>query len=387
MVSRDYYTARVREALRRAPVTAILGPRQCGKTTLARAVADARPGTTYLDLEAPADLALLANPSLYLGAQRGLVVIDEVQVRGDLFPLLRVLADRPGVPARFLILGSASPQLVRHASESLAGRVEIIEMAPFDLGEAGPGEADRLWLRGGFPRAFLADSEADVRAWHESFTATFLQRDIPQLGITLAATTLRRFWSMLAHYHGQTLNTAELARAFGVSAKTARHYIDVLEATYMVRQLAPWFENLAKRQVKAPKLYLRDTGLLHYLLGIGDATALWRHPKVGASWEGFALEQALRLLRPDEAYFWGTHNGAELDLLAVLAGRRVGFEFKWTEAPSTSRSMHVALADLALSHLWVVYPGTRRVPLHEAITALPLTDLTAGREALLAGRT
>lgn len=387
MVSRDYYTARVKEALRRAPVVAILGPRQCGKTTLARAVAAARPGTTYLDLEAPADLALLANPSLYLGAQRGLVVIDEVQVRGDLFPLLRVLADRPGVPARFLILGSASPHLVRHASESLAGRVEIIEMAPFDLGEAGPGEADRLWLRGGFPRAFLAESEADVRAWHESFTATFLQRDIPQLGITIAATTLRRFWSMLAHYHGQTLNTAELARAFGVSAKTARHYIDVLEATYMVRQLAPWFENLAKRQVKAPKLYLRDTGLLHYLLGIGDATGLWRHPKVGASWEGFALEQALRLLRPDEAYFWGTHNGAELDLLAVLAGQRVGFEFKWVDAPSTSRSMHVALADLALSHLWVVYPGTRRVPLHEAITALPLADLTAGREALLAGLT
>jgi len=362
-------------------VVAVIGPRQCGKTTLARVLAAAQPGTVYLDLEAPADQALLTNPSLYLGAQRGLVVLDEIQSRQEFFPLLRGLVDRPEAPARFLILGSASPDLRRHTSESLAGRVELIEMAPFDLGETGPATADRLWLRGGFPRAFLAASDADAWAWRESFTATFLQRDIPQLGIAIPAPTLRRFWAMLAHYHGQTLNTAELARAFGVSDKTARRYTDILEATYMVRQLPPWFANLAKRQVKAPKFYFRDTGLLHYLLGVADTDALWRHPKVGASWEGFALEQALRLLRPDEAYFWATQNGAELDLLVVRHGRRLGFEFKWTEAPATTRSMHVALRDLGLDRLWVVHPGPHRFPLHDRITALPLAELAAGLPA------
>ncbi|MCS6996857.1 MAG: ATP-binding protein [Casimicrobiaceae bacterium] len=372
-VSRTAYLRLLRERLADYPIVALVGPRQSGKTTLARAYAAGSAETVhFFDLESRADLARLANPELILGQLRGLVILDEVQRRADLFPLLRVLADRPGTPARFLILGSASPALLRTGSESLAGRVSFIDVTGFSLAELGERSLARLWWRGGFPRATLARSDAAARQWHEDFRRTFLERDIPQLGIQVPATTLARFWTMVAHYHGQVLNLAELARALGASEPTARRYLDLLSGTYMVRQLPPWFENLHKRQVRSPKVYIRDSGLLHALLGIGDVAALQAHPKLGASWEGFCLEQILTLCGDRAAYFWGTHGGAELDLLLFHAGRRLGFEFKFTDRPATTKSMRVALEDLALDHLYVVHPGEHEFPLDATITALPL---------------
>ncbi len=376
MVPRPAYEKQVQTALRRSPVTALLGPRQCGKTTLARKIAATSSPATFFDLESPQDLQRLQNPELMLGSLTGLVVIDEIQFRPDLFAVLRVLADRTPTQTRFLILGSASPQLRSGASESLAGRVEFIELAGFDLGEVGSDHAEALWVRGGFPRSYLAETVEDSVAWREGFIRTFLQRDLPQFGSATPAPVMRRFWTMLAHYHGQTWNASEIARSLGQSDKTIRGYLDTLTDTYMVRQLQPWFENLGKRQVKAPKVYLRDSGLLHRLLTLDDRHALTGHPKVGASWEGFALEQVLRLVQPPEAWFWSIHGGAELDLLLMHGGRRYGVEFKYSEAPKATRSMHTAMELLDLERLWIVVPGNTSYPLTERID---VCDLSAFR--------
>jgi hypothetical protein len=304
-----------------------------------------------------------------------LVIIDEVQRKPKLFELLRVLVDRSGQNARFLLLGSASPHLVKGVSESLAGRIGFVDLAGFQLWEVGVQHRDRLWIRGGFPKAFLADSEHDSTKWRENFIRTFLERDIPQFGITIAAETLRRFWTMVAHYHGQVWNAAEFARALGTAENTARRYLDILTGAYMVRVLPPWFENLKKRQVKAPKIYIRDSGLFHSLLQVSTLADLRGHPKIGASWEGFALEHIIHVFRTRDAYFWATHAGAELDLMVTIAGKRHGFEFKYTDAPGRKRSMHIAIEDLGLEHLWVIYPGDQKYALDSKITAIPLEEM------------
>ncbi len=379
-VQRLALLAELRQGLAESPVVALLGARQVGKTTLARQLmADQQAwpdGCVLYDLERPSGRAALEQtPELTLAGQRGLVVIDEVQRLPALFPLLRPLVDEPGRQARYLLLGSAAPELVRGVSESLAGRVQFLPVAGFSLAEVGPGEQDRLWLRGGFPRAFLATSDAAAWRWLEGFRRTFLERDIPALGVRIAAASLDRFWRMLAHCHGQTWNGAELARSMGLSATSVTHYRDLLVGTYMLRLLQPWHANLAKRQVKAPKLYLRDSGVLHQLLGISSMAALRSHPRYGASWEGFALEQVLATFGEQNAWFWATQRGAELDLLLQRDGRSWGFEFKCSDAPRRSRSMHIACDDLNLEHLWVVYPGRERYALSERITALPLAQL------------
>lgn len=375
MIKRESYLNAVSTALQRSPVTALLGPRQCGKTTLARMIAHGRE-THYFDLESPSDRQRLQNPELLLGSLSGLVVMDEVQLLPELFNVLRVMADRSGHAVRYLILGSASPQIVKKVSETLAGRIEFVDMGGFNLTEVLYEERDRLWLRGGFPRSFLAESEADSLAWREGFIRTFLERDIPQLGITIPSTAMRRFWTMLAHLHGQTWNASDIGRSMGLSDKTVRHYLDILTGTYMVRQLQPWHENLKKRQVRTPKVYLRDTGLLHSLLNIPSMADLWGHPRMGASWEGFTIEQVISILRTSEAYFWATQGGAELDILFFSGGKRFGIECKFNEAPKITKSMHSALDDLSLTHLWVIYPGTERYPAHEKITMLPLAKIS-----------
>ncbi|MEW5828277.1 MAG: ATP-binding protein [Chloroflexota bacterium] len=374
MLARSRYLTQLQTALRRSPVTALLGPRQCGKTTLALQLAQKQPATLF-DLESIPDRRRLQNPELVLGALSGLVILDEIQLMPELFAVLRVLVDRPENAARFLILGSASPAIIKSVSETLAGRVEFVELSGFDLSETGPENWESLWLRGGFPRSFLADSEPDSLAWREGFIRTFLERDIPQLGINIPPTALRRFWTMLAHYHGQTWNAAELSRSMGLSDKTVRSYLDILTGAFMLRQLQPWYENLGKRQVKSPKIYFRDTGLLHSLLDIPDKLNLLGHPKSGASWEGFALEQVLQTVHPAQVYFWGVHSGAELDLLFTLNGKRVGIEIKFNEAPLVTASMRTAVKDLSLSQLWIVYPGSHAHPVEEKIALLPLTQI------------
>ena len=359
MIDRKTDVRAVRTALKRSRVVALLGPRQCGKTTLARELV--RPDSlNYFDLESPASLARLSEPETALRSLKGVVVIDEIQRRPELFPLLRVLADRQPLPARFLILGSASPTLLRQSSETLAGRLETVPLEGFRLADVGAASQGRHWLRGGFPLSYTARSEANSIHWRQQFLQTFLERDIPQLGITIPSAALRRFWNMVAHYHGQTWNGAELARALAVGESTVRRYLDLMTGVFMVRQLSPWFENLGKRQVKAPKVYVRDSGLLHALLGITDRHGLEHHPKVGASWEGYAVEEVLKAMRPDEAYYWATHNGAELDLLLFKDGRRIGVECKRADAPALTPSMRIALSDLKLDELRVVYPGTSR---------------------------
>jgi predicted AAA+ superfamily ATPase len=367
--------ARLRGALRSFPVTLLLGPRQCGKTTLARLVAKTT-RSTYFDLEDPATPLQPASARLTLAGLKGLVVIDEFQRQPTLFELLRVLADRRPRPARFLLLGSASPDLVRGVSESLAGRVAYVEMGGFSLNEVGAARFSRLWLRGGFPDSFLAPSEATSRSRRAHFVRSFLERDIPQLGFRVPAQTLRRFWTMLAHYHGQIWNAAELARALGTKEDTARRYLDILCGAFVARQLSPWFQNVGKRLVKAPKVYLRDSGILHTLLDIEDRMHLLSHPKLGASWEGFALEQVIRIAAADrDAYYYRTHAGAELDLLLVRRGRRYGFEFKHEDAPKITKSVRIAMGDLALKRLWVVHPGEHRYPLGDRVEAVPLRQI------------
>jgi uncharacterized protein len=376
-VDRARHEREIKQRLRHAPVVAILGARQSGKTTLARRLAAATRSATVFDLENENDVARLGDPSLALRRLRGLVVLDEIQRRPELFPMLRVLADRPGKPARFLVLGSASPHLLRQTSESLAGRIAFHELGGFDLEEVGPSAWRILWLRGGFPRSFLESNDAESLLWRRDFIATFLERDLPQLGIGTPAPTLRRFWSMLAHWHGQIWNASEFARAFGVSVPTVGRYLDQLESTFVVRRLPAWHENISKRQVKAPKVYVADSGLLHALFDLGTDHELHGHPKVGASFEGFAIEQVLRRLgaRREQAFFWASHTGAELDLLVVRGLTRLGFEIKLTEAPTVTPSMRTALADLHLQRLDVVHGGEHTFQLAPRIRAVAVSRL------------
>lgn len=370
MIQRPSTTEAIRTALDRSRVVALLGPRQCGKTTLARQFVPPD-SANYFDLEDPLSLARLDEAMTALRGLTGLVVIDEVQRRPELFPILRVLADREPLPARFLILGSATPALLRQSSESLAGRLETVRIGGLTLGDVGPAIHEQHWLRGGFPLSFLAASDADSLAWRKNFIQTFLERDIPQLGIGIPAPTLFRFWTMLAHYHGQVWNAAEPARSLGVNESTVRRYLDLLEGVFMVRQLPPWHENLKKRQVKSPKIYFRDSGLLHQLLGIRVPGDLLSHPKCGASWEGYIIEELLTCVQPDEACFWATHAGAEIDLLLFKEGRRTGVEIKRADAPRLTPSMRTALTDLSLDRLLVIYPGERRYTLAENVEVLP----------------
>jgi len=381
MISRPRVLERITRTHTHHPIAALLGPRQCGKTTLARMIAEREP-CTFFDLENPVDSRRLSVPMQALEGLSGLVVIDEVQRKPDLFELLRVLVDRPKNATRFLLLGSASPHLVRGVSESLAGRIGFIDLSGFDLQEVGWGQRDRLWIRGGFPRSFLASDEPASLAWREDFVRTFLERDIPQLGITIPAETLRRFWTMIAHSHGQTWNAAQFARSLGTSEITARRYLDILAGAYVVRILPSWFVNMRKRQIKAPKIYIRDSGILHALMQLQTLGDVQSHPKLGASWEGFALEQVIGVLDTRDAYFWATHAGAELDLLVRLGGKSYGFEFKYADAPGTSRSMHVAIQDLSLEHLWVIYPGHQEYPLHDKISVIPISAIPQIAEAL-----
>lgn len=374
MIERSTHLDTIRTALSRSPVTVLTGPRQCGKTTLARELLR-EDSANYFDLEDPAGLARLDEPLTALGLLQGLVVIDEVQRRPDLFPVLRVLSDRRANPARFLILGSASGDLLRQSSESLAGRMERIAIGGFSLPELGPTSAGSLWRRGGFPRAFLARSDSDSLAWRKEFIQTLLERDLPQWGVRVPAVALQRFWTMVAHYHGQNWNAAEPARALGVSESTCRRYLDLLSDALMVRQLQPWHADLRKRQVKSPKVYVRDSGLLHQLLGIETEKALLTHPKLGASWEGFVVEQVLAGEPHDEAFFWGTHQGAEIDLLLRRGDRLLGVEVKRADAPRLTPSIRIALDDLRLDCVAVVYPGTKRYRLAERVEAVPLDVL------------
>lgn len=384
MIDRPARLTEIRSALKRSRVVALVGPRQSGKTTLARLLVP--PGSlNYFDLEDPRSLARLAEPMTALGPLKGTVVIDEVQRRPELFPVLRVLADRRPLPAKFLILGSASPPLLRQSSETLAGRIETITLSGFGLDEVGDGGLEKLWRRGGFPPSYLARSEADSFSWRRQFLRTFLERDIPELGVKLPQEALLRFWTMVAHYHGGIWNAAEPARSLGVSLPTVRRYLDLFSGLFMVRQLAPWFENLGKRQVKAPKVYVRDSGLLHALFGLATAKELLLHPKVGASWEGFALEEAIRVVKPEETYFWGTHNGAELDLLLLKGGKRYGVEVKRQDAPRLTPSMRVALEDLKLERLTVLYPGEHGYPLGDRTFVVPLEDLATGEASAITG--
>ena len=383
IIPRPYHINIVREALERSPVVAILGPRQVGKTTLAREIMTFYGSdVAHFDLEDMDDLARLSEPKLVLERLRGLIVIDEIQLRADLFPLLRVLADRPGTPARFLILGSASPTLLRQSSESLAGRIVYHELDGFSFDEVKEDEG--LWRRGGFPPSFLASTEEASVLWRRDFIRTFLERDIPQLGIRIPANTLYRFWKMIAHYHGQIWNGSELARAFGVSHTTVRGYLDLLTGALVLRQLQPWHENLGKRQVKAPKIYLADSGMLHSLLGIQTQSDLESHPKVGASWEGFIVKEIIHRLgvNPEECYFWATHSGAELDLLIVRGTQRLGFEIKRTTAPRLTPSIRSAMESLKLDRLVVIHAGEHAYPMADRIDAAPFSHLSEFIEPL-----
>ena len=372
MLTRARYQAELRSALGRSPVALLVGPRQCGKSTLAREFQQVGE-VHFFDLEDPAAAAALAQPMTALRSLRGLVVLDEAQRQPELFPVLRVLADRPEGAAKFLVLGSATSELSRQSAESLAGRVAIVELRGFDLGEVGTEALDELWVRGGFPRSFLAASSADSYRWRQDFLSTFLERDLGVLGFGMAPSAMRRFWTMLSHYHGQIWNGAEIASAMGVSPHTTRKYLDALQQTFMVRVLPPWHENLGKRLVKSPKIYLRDSGLFHALQGIQDGSQLRMHPKLGASWEGFVVEEVLRVFEPDEAWFYSVHAGSELDLFFVHRGQRIGIEMKREDAPRLTRSMRVAWQDLRLDRLFVVYPGDRRYALDEGIECVPLT--------------
>lgn len=374
-VKREKLVSAIKQALRDNPVVALTGPRQCGKTTLARAIVTGVRNARIFDLEDPVTLARFADPMTALEALRGLVVIDEVQRAPHLFPVLRVLADRAPLPARFLLLGSASPNIARETSESLAGRAAFIDMSGFMLDEVGAEAQRRLWLRGGFPRAFLARSEAQGFAWREDFIRTFLERDIRNFGVNVPPLALRRLWMMLAHYHGQMWSASEISRSLGESHPTVKRHVDILTGALVVRQLQPWFENLGKRQVKSSKVYVRDTGLLHALLGIASFSQLEAHPKLGASWEGFVVEQVLACVGERNAWYWATQSGAELDLLVMRGGKRYGIEVKYGDAPRPTKSMAIAITDLRLEHLFVVYPRRERYAMNAHTTALSLESL------------
>ncbi|MBN1594912.1 ATP-binding protein [candidate division FCPU426 bacterium] len=382
MLKRSGYLQKLRGALKRSRAVALLGPRQCGKTTLARELVGVE-SPNYFDLEDPESLSRLNDPKIALEQLQGLVVIDEVQRRPELFPVLRVMLDRKPLPAKFLILGSASPDLLRQSSETLAGRLETVGMGGFALSEVGIKHAGRLWQRGGFPLSFLAQSERDSFAWRKNFIQMFLERDLRQQGITIPMIALHRFWAMLAHNHGLIWNAAGPAGSLGVSEPTVRRYLDILTGVFMVRQLQPWHANLKKRQVKAPKVYIRDSGLLHALLGLKNEADLLRHPRCGTSWEGYVIEEVIRSVEPNDAYFWATHNGAEIDLILSLGGRLYGVECKRAAAPAMTPSMRIALEDLGLERIVVIYPGKQKYQLHKRIEVLPLETAAAGLQAIM----
>ncbi len=378
MIDRELHARQITGLLKRFPVLAILGARQVGKTTLAASIAPTLSDRiSRFDLENPSDLARLADPMLTLQEPKGLVVLDEVQRRPELFPVLRVLADRKPVRTRFLVLGSAAPDLLRQSSESLAGRIAYYELPGLAVREVGFEHADRLWVRGGFPKAFLARSDRESMDWRRAFIRTFLERDLPALGVNIAADTMRRFWSMLAHHHAQLWNASEIGRSFGVADTTVRNYLDKLTDALVVRQLKPWHENLGKRQVKAPKIFIRDSGLLHALLNLPTKRDIEGHPKLGASWEGFIIDQLVQQLgvNPEETYHWRTHQGAELDLLVVRGGLRLGFEVKRTVAPTLTPSMRSAIHDLKLKSLTVVHAGDQTFPLSKQVQAVAFRDV------------
>lgn len=379
MIDRIRLRQRVVDSLANFRITALLGPRQCGKTTLARSF-DV-PRSHYFDLEDPVDEARLRNPRDVLGGLEGLIVIDEFQRRPDLLPVLRVLADRPGRPARFLVLGSASPSLAKGASESLAGRVHFIAMSGLDCAEVGVATRNQLWFRGGLPESYLAATDEVSRQWRRSFIQAFLRQDIPALGLSIAAEKLHRFWMMAAHYHGQVWNSSAIAASLSMSHPTTRNYLDILSGAFVMRQLQPWLPNLKKRLVKSPKVYLRDSGLLHTLLQIEDIPSLQGNPHYGASWEGFALEQICAVLEvePEDAYFWATHAGAEIDLVVRRGGKLYGFEFKVSEMPAVTSSMIIALEDLGLEKIFVVHPGDLSFPLRDKIEALGYSHIPTFR--------
>ena len=371
MIPRNHYLHQIQEAFELHAVCAILGPRQCGKTTLAKLYTQNLPSVHFFDLENPQDLAMLESSSLTLQLLKGIIVIDEIQRRPDLFPYLRFLADNSD--KKFLILGSASQDLIQQSSETLAGRIAYIELPPFQLNEVN--DMHTHWISGGFPRSFLAPSVGQSEKWRINYVKTFLERDLSMMGIQTVPTNMRRLWSMLAHYHGQIANMSELSRSLDMTDKTIKRYMDILEGCFMIRQLKPWFENMSKRQVKRPKLYIRDSGLLHTLLGISGHNIL-NHPKCGASWEGYALENLIHSYDTDlsEFYFWATEKGAELDLLVIKGDQRIGYEFKYSEAPKTTKSMHIALEDLKLDHLTIVTPGERSYALTDQISVKSLRE-------------
>jgi len=378
MIKRKKEIDTIQKLLKRYPVIGIIGARQTGKTTLARQIAaqDKRP-CAYFDLENPEDISRLSDPMMALKDLNGIVIIDEIQKYPDIFPVIRVLADRPKSPARFIILGSASPSLLRQSSETLAGRIIYHELKGFALDEIGINKAQQLWVRGAFPRSFLAFSSNASYEWRRSFIKTYIERDLPQLGVNVRANTLYRFWNMVAHYHGQIWNYSEFARSFGVADTTIRNYMDILISTFVLRQILPWHENISKRQVKAPKIYVADTGLLHTLLNIRTMDDLQKNPKVGASWEGFVIEQIIRQLdaSPEECFFWATHSGAELDLLIIRGNKRLGFEIKLTSSPRVTPSMNSALTTLGLTDIVVIHAGEKTFPLGRKIRAVAFKNI------------
>jgi predicted AAA+ superfamily ATPase len=381
MIKRVEVQNYILQAIKRSRAVALLGPRQCGKTTLARQLVKSH-SLNYFDLEDPESLISLSEPKTVLSSLKGLIVIDEIQRRPDLFPVLRVLLDRKPLPAKFLILGSASPDLLQQSSETLAGRIEMVVMGGFGLSEVGYKKAPRLWLRGGFPLAFLANNDTDSFIWTRNFILTFLERDLRQQGIIAPAVTLHRFWTMLAHSHGQIWNAADIARSLGINEVTTRRYLDILTGVFMVRQLQPWHTNIKKRQVKSPKIYIRDSGILHTLLGLRTRTALLGHPRCGASWEGYVIEEVIRSVKPDDVYFWATHQGAEIDLVFTKGGRMYGIECKRADAPAMTPSMRIAMEDLKLERIAVIYPGHKRYPLHNKIQAVPFEAITEGMKGI-----
>ncbi len=374
MILREKITAKVVKALERSPVVSLLGPRQCGKTTLAKMIAETHKPFHYFDLEHPEDIAQLRNPLLVLEPLTGLVILDEIQRMPDLFPVLSVLADRENTPAKFLLLGSASPDMENNVSESLAGRVEFIPMTGFTVDEI-KNNTQLLWLRGGFPQSFLAKNSDDSYSWRENFIITFLERDLSRFGVNVSPEILRRFWFMLAHCHGQIWNASDISRSLGISYMTAKRYVDILTNAFMVRQIQPWFENIPKRQIKSPKVFIRDSGIFHFMAGIRSEKDLFIHPKMGASWEGLIMEQMLNICGERYCYFWRTRAGAELDLLYLHRAERIGIEAQCSDTVNTTKSMRIAIHDLGLSHLFIVYPGKTTYRIDKDITAIPLPEL------------
>jgi predicted AAA+ superfamily ATPase len=391
MLDRLQHRLELERRLDTAPVVALIGARQVGKTTIAQRIAADRATAHYFDLERPADLARLTEPELSLGPLSGLVILDEIQRRPDLFPVLRGLVDREP-ERRFLILGSAAHELLRQSSETLAGRISYYDLPPLRLNEvaeefSAPADApsgtdpvgDRLWIRGGFPRSFLAPDDESSFQWRLDFIRTFVERDLPALGSSIPAHTHDRFWRMLAHAHGQVWNGARFASSFGVAATTVRSYLDLLTSALVVDQLRPWFENVGKRQVKSPKVYIADSGLLHALLDLADRTAIERHPILGASWEGHIINQlcAATRSRPDQRYFWATHSGAELDLLIVRGAERIGFEVKRTTNPTSTKSLTSARQTLRLDRTYIVHGGEHSFWISPDVEAVAASDIAA----------